>query len=218
MSLEAFIIIASAVVVYVGAALLITFAVTAFLGSAVLMSRITFALLCGLVLHNAGNDIVASNFLNFLIWACIAFGIVMLLSLLPRTGSAIQLFCTIFMSVFAIYIVVSLVGSVIATIGKKPAFELPLYAEIIIKSVSTVFAIGSMYTRHERHSSLPFGGVVMENIDRAIGAFVAGVAVMFNFIPLAGHWQQNDAVLLIVLGVTAVIGFLADFFWNKERA
>ena len=105
--------------IVISIALLVVYVVGILCASAVIFSRVAFSLVAAFVISEGDIMLVASSgFLNYLAWALVIMGAVYALSTLPRVDMALKFLCTILLSVVLAFLVVSLFGSIIASIAK----------------------------------------------------------------------------------------------------
>lgn len=208
----------------VGVGVMIILAIIAIVGiltvlftcCSILYSRIALSLLVGLVAGNA-NEIVASGFLNFLIWAAIGAAIVFSLSAMPRSNSAISCFCTLFITSLVVTLVAGGAFSIYSTLAKNGnVLEVNKGYEIFIKVLSTFFGIGAYMKQYEKGSIFEPSGVVFTNIDRVVASLVIGFSLVYLVTPFNGNWYTSEVLQWIVLIIGSVLAFVTDMFLNRE--
>ena len=217
MFLEMFMGIGVGIIIILLILAVVGFAVVAFTLGSIWFSRISFSLLVGLV-ASSQIDIVASGFLNFLIWAAIGAAITFGLSQLPRSNSAISFFCTLFITT----IVVSLVGggafSVYNSLAKKAAdLAITKGFEILIKSVSLFFAIGAYVKQYEKGTLFDPSGLIGVNFDRLVASLVIGFSFVYLATPFNNNWYTSETLQWIIQIAGTALAFAADMLLNKKR-
>lgn len=192
-------------------ALVIVGAVAALCAGAIIFSRVAFSLAVALVASQAGMTLVpGGGFLNYVAWAIVVFGIVYLLSTLPRVDMALKFLCTILLSVVIIYVVVSLFGSIIAAIAKTE-FAFTTLFEIIVKVICLLFSFVAMFIGKKPHYDSP-SNPIMYTLERVLASLMYGFAITFLFLSLQGNWELPILVMLLILVVSTVAAFVADIF------
>ena len=216
MFLEMLLGIGAGVAIIIAIITIVGYLVVMFTCGSILYSRIAMSLLVGLV-AGSQTSIVDSGFLNFLIWAAISAAIVFGLSTLPRCNCAISFFCTLFITVIVVTLVAGGAFSLYGTIVKSGAtLEITKGYEILIKALSTFFAIGAYTKQQEKGSVFNPSGVVFNTIDRVIASLVIGFSFVFLYSPWNGHWETSVVVEWIIMIVATALAFVADMFLNKE--
>lgn len=196
-------------------AALMTFLFIALSGVAVAVSRVTFSLLAGLVLHQSSVTLVPqSGFLNFLAWAIIVLVVVYLLAMLPRVDLALKFFCNMLVSLFTVFLVVSLFGGLISTIMGK-TFEISLLYEIIIKVVCFGFSVYALLTQKRKASYEATKNKFLLGVERVFSALMYGTALTFICTSMGNNYSIADGWLIAILAVTTVGAFLLDFKLTK---
>ena len=186
-------------------------AVILFTSGAILFSRVACALLAALVASQGDLVLVAdSGFLNYVAWASVCIGVIYLFTLLPRVDMALRFFCTIFMSVFLIEVLVTMCGGIFAAI-KGSEFQLTGPWEILIKAVCLLFSLGSMIIQGKRTVYEHATGKLMDLLERLGAAVLYGVSILFLSVSLTGNWEIPEAVgLLIFLVATGAVALFHD--------
>lgn len=182
---------------------------------AVVFSRAVFSLLIAIGLSATYPFFADNDILNCVSWMVIIFGVVMLLSLLPRVNNALKFFCTVFISYIAVEILgVMLIGLIYALMGRS--FEITLPHEIAIKVISTAVSVVALVKEIKKGPgkfSLRSTNIVLVNIQRVLASVIYGVAAIIIFALSTNNlWEFSAVVNWSIFGGTAVVTFLADVF------
>ncbi len=180
--------------------------------SAIVFSRVAFALLAAL-LASQGNLVLVpgGGFLNYVAWAALFFGLVYLLSMLPRVDKALKFFCTILMSSLIIEITVMLLGGIIVAIQGEE-FEMTVFFQILIKVVCTVFAAIALIAQTKK-APYDYPTKAFTNLmDRTLASLMYGVSAAFLSISLHNSWPLPGVVAVIILLGVAAAAYVADIY------
>lgn len=195
--------------IVISIALVVVYAVAILCASAVIFSRVAFSLAAAFVISQGDIMLVASSgFLNYVAWALVIMGIVYALSTLPRVDMALKFLCTILLSVVLAFLVVSLFGSIIASIAKTE-FVFSTAYEILVKIICTLFSFVSMILIKKPHYDSP-KKPIMYNLERGLASLLYGVAITFLFLSLGGNWDLSGILALLVLIVSTAAAFIVD--------
>ncbi len=204
-----------AILIILLVAALMTFLFIFLSGVAVAVSRVTFSLLAGLVLHQ-GNIVLVpeSGFLNYLAWTIIVLMVVYLLAMLPRVDLSLKFFCNILISLFMVYLVISLFGGVISSLMGKD-FEITLLLEIIIKVVCLGFSIYSLLAQNRKAAYEATTNKFFLLLERVIAALMYGAAISFICSPMGSHYNLAEGWTYAIFVIVTVGAFLADLKLTK---
>lgn len=180
---------------------------TTFWSVSIVFSRIAFSLLIAFSLNQ--RWIFTDGKMNFWIWAAMTFGIISLLSLLPRVNMSIKFFCTLFISVLVSELAVMLVGFVIS-IFTKQEFVMTIVHEILLKVVCAGISFGAL---DDEIKNSMFGEVknkILLYAEKIFASLVYGVSLTFLFIPMNQNWEFSGWVYLVILALASVAAYFAD--------
>lgn len=185
--------------------------------SSILCSRIAVSILVGLV-AGSQNALVADGFLNFVIWAAIAGGIIFALSIFPRSNSATSYLCTIFITTIVVPLVGGAAFGIYSALAKLDTdISITAGYEILIKAVALFFAIGAYRKQYEKGSTLKPSGWFLVNVDRVIASLVIGFSLVFLITPWNNNWYTSAKIQWIVFIAGTLVAFIADILLNKDK-
>lgn len=178
-------------------------------GAAVYFSRIAFSLLLAAGLK---VDWFSSGALNYWVTVAMIFGVICLLSLMPRVNMAIKFFCTSFITYIVVVAICGLGISIYNGIAGAEV-EIGLVVDIITKIVTAIVCFFGLLKQMDNgvsgiHSTNP----VYVMIQRILASLVYGLTVVIlgasavngaYMVPEWGQW-------LLFLGGSAVF-FGLDF-------
>lgn len=185
-------------------------------GAAVYFSRIAFSLLLAAGLK---VDWFASGAANYWVTVALVFGVICLLSLMPRVNMSIKFFCTSFITYIVVAAVCGLAISIYNGIAGAEV-EIGLVVDIITKVVTALVCFFGLMKQLDNgvngiHSSNP----VYVMIQRVLASLVYGFAVV-----LLGATAINGAYMvpgwgqwLMFLG-GSVVFFGLDFLLLGDAA
>ena len=172
----------------------------------IIFARAAVVLFIALLLSKYGPLLVPNQgFINFLIWAVICFGIVFLLSLLPRVDLSTRFSCTLAISFIVMELVVALLG---VLLGKT--FELVTAYEIITKVVCLGVSLFVIFSQECKIASNSPAWFVVRFFDRLLASLFYGISFLLMCSSTHGNWQLTLTGQFIVLIVSIVGTFIAD--------
>lgn len=188
--------------------------VTVLLSSAIVFSRIAFALLCALITVQNSDIILVtgSGFLNFSAWTIVYIGIIFLLSLLPNVDISLRFFCTVFISIYVITMVVLLIGSLITGNSPDRTFELTTTYEILIKIVCLILAFIAVENGRASRKYLddaPRNGLMIQ-VERILSSCIIGITTAFLSVSINGNWPENPHITLAIWIVVGIAAYIID--------
>ena len=183
-----------------------------FVSSAIMFARGALALLIAFVMSNNLKLVGSSSLLNFVACAAICFGVVALLSTLPRVDLALKFLCTMVISVFIIEIVALLLGSLFIK-----GFQISALFEIIMKVGCLGMSVWGLITQARKPKSDSSSNKMLFNLERLLASFLYSVVISLLYIPINGKWPFSEIVFIIVLAVGIIGTFLLDIFLDRKN-
>lgn len=208
-------------IIFIVTAILLSIAVAAaclflnLMKMSIMFSKVSFALFCAIPMCSS-LSLVDGGFLNYLLCAGIAFGILCLFSLLPRMNAALKFFCTLFISIF-VMLCVLLIGGGIFLAGPDGVFQLHIVVEFLVKGIGLLLAAGAWKEALEQGSCLESPNVVIVTIEKIFSSFLYGVGALFVAMPLNASYPFPDWLMLVVFVAALVATFIGDKFLIGER-
>lgn len=180
-------------------------------GAAVYFSRIAFSLLLAAGLK---VDWFASGAANYWVTVALIFGVICLLSLLPRVNMAIKFFCTSFITYIVVAIVCGLAVSIYNALAGADV-QIGLVVDIITKIVTAVVCLFTLLKQVDNgvggiHSANP----VYVMIQRVLASLVYGFALVLlgssaingaYSVPEWGQWLMFLGGSVVFFGLDFVL-------------